>query len=567
MILHAGPIRLWYDRGFLRYLCYGNAEILRMIYFALRDENWTTYKPIIENEKLDVQSDHFNIHYDCYHEADGQRNFHWQVNIQGQTDGSISFEIQGKALAEVIRNRAGFCILHPIDGLAGEPCTTFHPEGKVEHNVFPLHIEPTDPFKLMEGMQWNIDGYTYTLKFEGDLFETEDQRNWMDASYKTFCTPLSIPFPVTLKAGNTVHQKVFFKPLNQLEVIPDPVNEIIISSSYEPVYSPKIGLDGSTDVQLLNEKSIEHLKNLFLDHIRVDINLENSDWKLSAANAYQTAEIINSGIYVALHLTHDFQKQIEGFTSWSQEQPIQPAYLLLLNDGKKVTSTEVLNEVQKVKTFFPTSRIGASTNFGFTEINRNRFDSTDLDFIAFSANPQMHASDDLTIIENIATQEEMMHSAKLYYGESKGVHISPLTWKMRLNPAATNPKKKSTGSENPDVRFYSPIAAAFTLGSLNALSKGGCKAVTLFQTAGNQGILSPEGDPYPIYQALELWNKISGHLVHTSSTHPLLVEAILSTNETLKSLVLINHTSKNQKVVFEGKEYEVDSHEIKLHKI
>lgn len=30
-------------------------------------------------------------------------------------------------------------------------------------------------------------------EFEGDVFEMEDQRNWTDASYKTYCTPWGCP--------------------------------------------------------------------------------------------------------------------------------------------------------------------------------------------------------------------------------------------------------------------------------------------------------------------------------------------------------------------------------------
>ncbi|MEJ0031488.1 MAG: hypothetical protein WDO15_14435 [Bacteroidota bacterium] len=46
------------------------------------------------------------------------------------------------------------------------------------------------------------------LQFEGDIFETEDQRNWGDDSFKTYSTPLSRPYPVMLKPGDKVNQKV-----------------------------------------------------------------------------------------------------------------------------------------------------------------------------------------------------------------------------------------------------------------------------------------------------------------------------------------------------------------------
>ena len=36
----------------------------------------------------------------------------------------------------------------------------------------------------------------------------EDQRNWTDASFKTYCTPLARPFPVPVQAGDRVDQRV-----------------------------------------------------------------------------------------------------------------------------------------------------------------------------------------------------------------------------------------------------------------------------------------------------------------------------------------------------------------------
>ena len=51
-------------------------------------------------------------------------------------------------------------------------------------------------------------GGTVEVRMDGDAFEMEDQRNWTDASYKTYCTPLAAPFPVTIEQGETVRQSV-----------------------------------------------------------------------------------------------------------------------------------------------------------------------------------------------------------------------------------------------------------------------------------------------------------------------------------------------------------------------
>jgi D-apionolactonase len=36
----------------------------------------------------------------------------------------------------------------------------------------------------------------------------EDQRNWTDASFKTYSTPLELPFPVEVAAGERIFQRV-----------------------------------------------------------------------------------------------------------------------------------------------------------------------------------------------------------------------------------------------------------------------------------------------------------------------------------------------------------------------
>ena len=51
-------------------------------------------------------------------------------------------------------------------------------------------ISAENPFKDLTAFRWRCHNDWYILHYEGDIFETEDQRNWSDASYKTFCTPL-----------------------------------------------------------------------------------------------------------------------------------------------------------------------------------------------------------------------------------------------------------------------------------------------------------------------------------------------------------------------------------------
>ena len=53
-----------------------------------------------------------------------------------------------------------------------------------------------------------LPGVRVACRMEGDAFEMEDQRNWMDASYKTYVRPLALPWPYTIAKGEKLAQRV-----------------------------------------------------------------------------------------------------------------------------------------------------------------------------------------------------------------------------------------------------------------------------------------------------------------------------------------------------------------------
>ena len=99
-------------------------------------------------------------------------------------------------------NRCGFCILHPIVGLAGSPVSVEHTDGSVVETVLPELIDPWQPFKDMRAITHTVrDGLTAECRMEGDTFEMEDQRNWSDASYKTYVRPLALALALRAACG------------------------------------------------------------------------------------------------------------------------------------------------------------------------------------------------------------------------------------------------------------------------------------------------------------------------------------------------------------------------------
>src|SRR5947209_744565 len=57
--LRAGPITLKFQDGELRYLRVGEKEIIRRIYFGVRDDQWNTATPRFTAYTVDAAEDHF----------------------------------------------------------------------------------------------------------------------------------------------------------------------------------------------------------------------------------------------------------------------------------------------------------------------------------------------------------------------------------------------------------------------------------------------------------------------------------------------------------------------------
>jgi hypothetical protein len=67
----------------------------------------------IENEHIEDNGDSFRISYDVTHRQ-GEIDFPLARRNQGESDGTITFAMDGVAHSTFMRNRIGFCVLHPL---------------------------------------------------------------------------------------------------------------------------------------------------------------------------------------------------------------------------------------------------------------------------------------------------------------------------------------------------------------------------------------------------------------------------------------------------------------------
>ena len=206
-ILRAGSLSAVLQDGMIRYVRLDGIEVLRAIAFMVRTDNWGTLVPAIDDLRVAETGDAFTVGYRAVC-ADDVRRVVYDARIRGTADGSLSFTATATPETDVLTNRTGFTVLHPA-ALAGKPMSVEHVDGSREEIVLPDLISPGQPIFLVRELAHTVaPGVRARCRMGPDAFETEDQRNWSDASFKTYVRPTAMPAPYVLRKGETFTQSV-----------------------------------------------------------------------------------------------------------------------------------------------------------------------------------------------------------------------------------------------------------------------------------------------------------------------------------------------------------------------
>lgn len=518
--LKAGNIDCVYENGSLRNLKCGETEILRMIYFAVRDENWDTATFKIENESLEENENGFEISYTSLHFLN-DISYKAEVKITGENN-SISFYMRGEALSSFKRNRIGLCLHHPIEECSGKDAMIKRPDSTIYKGTFPELIGQHQPFKDIREMECSFsDNLKLKLSFDGDEFETEDQRNWGDASYKTYSTPLDLSFPVQVTKGERIEQKI-----TAIIIGGEITEKRITTISEKKIPFPGIGY-GRKIGDRLTEDELALLSQLPFNHYRVEIFLFNQDWKQEFVNAIWEASNLKTKLELILVFNDEFKNQFAGFIKELETSSDIIDSILPLHAEHKTTPFVlfefVAGEIRKKGLHIKT---GYGTNGFFAELNRNRPTGIAPDFISFGLNPQVHATDTRSIIENIERQADLVKTAKDFAPNAK-IYISPITfYKWAKTVDGRNEAHPPT-----DTRLHQSLGALWTLHTIKNLSSA--DGLSFYQTTGIRGILNQTAQQSPLYHVLKTLKTFGPECIIIDDIHKKLIseEIVLENNK------------------------------------
>lgn len=575
--LHAGPLSLVFEpeSALVRYVHAGDSEVLRGIYAAVRDRNWGTIRPQVGDLLIEQESGRFRLSFTVTCKA-SPVDFVWKGSLTGEKDGTLQFDFDGSARSPFLRNRVGFCVLHAAD-IAGKQVKVEKINGEVAPGQFPADIAPNQPFFDIRALTHVVaPSLEAEVRMTGDTFEMEDQRNWTDASFKTYCTPLSLPFPVEVKAGDRIRQSVAvrLKGTPPKERQSDgggakPVELSIDHGASRPL--PAIGLGVSSVSDALSSKEAALLKRIAPAHLRVDVHLSKDGFGRRLQIASEQARTLGTSLEVALYLDQNPEAELRGLADALAKTKAPVRHYLVFHRQESSTRANWLELARKhLNAHAPGAKLAAGTDAYFTELNRGRPPIAVADSVTYSVNPQVHAFDNLSLVETLEMQAASLTSARKFCG-SLPVFVSPVTLKPRFNPNATDAPSAPAGPprELPaevDARQPSLFAAAWTVGSLKYLAEGGAASVTYYETVGWRGVMetatgsplpdkfpSLAGAVFPVYHVLAAAADFRGGEVGSvRSSRKLEVEALVLTRQGRRRLIIANLTDQPRVVRLTG---------------
>ena len=550
-LLKAGPLTAELDAGNLRYIRHGGREAIRAISYVVRDQFWGTFNPEIRDLEVEETESRFTVTYSASCRGEGQR-FDYRARITGSADGTLRFEGVGTPATDFLTNRTGFVVLHGVEGISGHPAKVSGVDGRVVETRFPEVIDPKQPIMNIRALTHEVaPGLKVTCTMLGDTFEMEDQRNWTDASYKTYVRPLGLPHPFILKAGETIEQAVELR-----------------FEGTAPAPAPAVA-DGTPEVSITVGAEAGRVP-------QIAMGLEWQSTGAAAARADQLAGLDPAYLSCYFDARHAGPEAMEGFRALAEPMGWQLALEAVVpgldNPGEALRSIAdmasaagarfgsvavspagdldfvipgtVFDDMSPYGTLyaaareaFPGSAIGGGNFMYFTELNRKPPPAEGLDFVIHPTCAIVHTADDRSVTETVETLPYVIHSAKALF-EGKPYCLGPVAIGTRTSPfggpPAPNPNGTRVAMCRNDPRQRGLLGAAWHLGVAARAAEGGVTSLVLGAPTGDHGLVHHPGDtPQPWFDEhggrFPVWHVMRG--MYAASGRPLRATVVSTPRE------------------------------------
>ncbi|HLI59045.1 MAG TPA: hypothetical protein VKV21_05205 [Solirubrobacteraceae bacterium] len=409
---------------------------------------------------------------------------------------SLEYEMDALAESAFEYARIGIVAIHPSTLTAGRPFRAHGRRGSTE-GLLPTLVGPqrvvegeTKPlFDAFEHLEIDVEpGLTLAFELQGDEFEMEDQRNWTDGSFKTYSTPVGTPLPQHVHSGARWHQRL------RLEVRATAATTslrapargsgrqgVVVETGTAESAMPPLG----TTWRPASPGDTSPAASLAPGVLRVELQSEPT-LALAASTA---AAAVGAELELALRLPQAdavVRRWLAALAEAIAGENAVPVRVAPIREGDSVTTPQT---VRLIRESLPGVAVLAGSADNLAELNRDPPPAgAPLDGLFFAANPQMHDTDDRSVMLSLKGQRDAARTARTLSGGHL-VHVSPIT----LLPAA---------APHADVRQHTLFAAAWLAGSAAALIEAGVASASWFELSGPRGLVGEHGELSPAFHVL-----------------------------------------------------------------
>lgn len=508
-----GALSFDWEGPALRCVTWRGTELVRLISSPVRGVDWGTLDERLLGEESRLRATCWR-HERRTSVAQGDQQARVTLSIEATGDAErarvvVVTEIESPTGLDT--NRAGLCLLHPLEGVRDRPMRIQDSAGDWHTITMPGadEIRPDQPVRDLVGSEQRIGSARLAIRFDGEIFEMEDQRNWTDASYKTYCRPLSAPRPFRL----TPHA-----PLRQTITL-----DIGDAVGADPGATPSPQTDAATTFRL-PERLLALEPGWFADG---GIACDGWTARLSDERDWQDADLAQLGdrcrqrghsLGVEIEVPARLEPH-ECLTRWKRRLTalgvvpdrvvaLPSAYLSSYQpDGEWPSGPTPDELVPLVRNVFPDAQIGTGSLTYFTELNRCRPATNDADYLTFGTAAIVHAADTRSVFETLEALPDVFASAARI-AHPLPCRLGLVAIGMRSNPygdglADPLPSGFTTMTDR-DSRHVEAAGAAFAVAATLLAARAGIRSLCLGAPAGPFALLQADGAPTPLGAALDL---------------------------------------------------------------
>lgn len=490
---HAG-FTLDIARAAIRNINYEGAQIIDLLYTAIRPWDWSTLDPDEHSEDIKVSGE--NCVVTITDTFAGSMQGKTIVTLQPNGKFSVAYTLTGLGKFEIQRWGVCFC-LHTGDWMG----STVLASG----NTYSL-LKEISPQRVIDGVTQGLFPASNDMHFfapdkralkvvsTGKVLEAEDQRNWTDNTYKIYSGSLAEPRPFIIDKGVVWEQNLEF------EVTPPASAKVdgskIIAKEIPSL--PRIGLQFNSEPLLPNDDLEKALFILDIDHIRVNEE---------ALSAQKIATVSKSGLALeAALLSSSAGDQLALEVEHLSNRVPAGSRLLIHREAREIVQAHDLPKNTSLNSYV------VGTDAYLVDLHRNKYDFGDS--VSYSMVPTVHSTDPETIFKTLYTQRESIEFAKKHVAPQ--VSISPITFSTRGNPETGHLRDNRANLAQPEMAAHIKdlSAAAWTLGSVFALASAGAHSGTWHELFGEYGVIYSEGSAVKFSPTFHALAALGAHHAH-----------------------------------------------------